>query len=43
MHGNSQLQLPVHLDRDGLAIAVQVSALRHDMQRVEQLSHGGSN
>jgi hypothetical protein len=43
MHWNAQLQFPLDLDCDGLAIAVQVSALRHDMQRVEQLSHGGLN
>jgi hypothetical protein len=40
MNGNAQLQLLTDLDGDGLSVTVQVRALRHHMQRIEQLSHG---
>jgi hypothetical protein len=39
MYGNAQLQVLPDPDGDGLAVAVQVCALRHHMQRIEQLSH----
>jgi hypothetical protein len=39
MDGNTQLQLVTNLDRDCFAIAVQVRALSHYVQGIEQLSH----
>jgi hypothetical protein len=39
MHGNAQLQFVANLDRDRLAVALQISPLRHHVQRVEKLSH----
>jgi len=39
MHWNAQLQLIANLDRNRLTVAVQVRALGHHMQCVEQLSH----
>ena len=39
MNGQAQANLVVNLDQFGLAIAVNVSALRGDMQGVEKFSH----
>ena len=40
MNRHAQLQLLPELDGNGLAVAVQVGTLRHNVQRIEQLSHG---
>ena len=41
MYWNAQLQVLPDLDGDGFPVAVQIGALSHYMQRIEQLSHDG--
>lgn len=43
VHGDAETGLAVHLDGDGLAVAMEVGARRHDVERVQELSHGSSS